>query len=558
MTGRTIAHFEILEKLGEGGMGAVYKARDTHLDRLVALKVLRQDRVADPERRRRFITEAKAASALNHANIITIHDIDRADGIDFMAMELIRGRTLDSLVSKKGLSLGDTLKHAIQIAGAIEAAHAAHIVHRDLKPANVMVTDQGVVKVLDFGLAKLVEASPLDPADATASIHAAAPETESGTILGTVAYMSPEQAEGKEVDARSDIFSFGVMLYEMVSGRRAFQRESKLSTLSAILQQEPPPLAQVAEGAPHELERIVVRCLRKDPERRFQLMKEVRIALEELKEESESGRLAQTDRPVQARRKSPALAWGIAAGLLLLAGAGAWVWTRDRGSAPEYELRQLTADAGLTTTPAISRDGKMVAYASDRASDGNLDLWVHPLTAGAQAIRLTRNEADDMMPDFSPDGGQIVFHSRRDGGGVYVIPALGGEERLLARGGQYPRFSPDGKWVAYSVGDFLASGSAFVIPAGGGAARRVASNLNWAVQPNWSATGKSLLVFGSASEAAPRDWWLTPVDGGAAVETGVRPYLQFGGGEWSWSGSSLIVSSESRGLWRIDLDRETG
>ena len=211
MIGRTIAHYRILEKLGEGGMGVVYQARDTHLDRLVALKVLPHDKTADPERKRRFVLEAKSASALNHPHIVTVHDVASAEGVDFIVMECVSGRTLGEAIGRKGLKLKDVLHYGAQIADALAAAHGAGIVHRDLKPGNVMVTDSGLVKLLDFGLAKLTEFLEIDDAAPTATMK---PHTEEGAIVGTVAYMSPEQAEGKPVDARSDIFSFGAVLYE--------------------------------------------------------------------------------------------------------------------------------------------------------------------------------------------------------------------------------------------------------------------------------------------------------------------------------------------------------
>ncbi|MFN0168129.1 MAG: serine/threonine-protein kinase, partial [Bryobacteraceae bacterium] len=213
MIGRKLAHYEITEKLGEGGMGAVYKARDHHLDRFVALKLLRPDKIADPDRRRRFVQEAKAASALNHPNIITIHDIARAEELDFIAMEYVQGQTLHGLIAKRGLPVGEAVKIGIQIADAVAAAHSAGIVHRDLKPANVMVTAQGLAKVLDFGLAKLTEAAPPGESDATRTLHDSAPGTEEGQVLGTIAYMAPEQVEGKKIDARTDVFAFGVVLY---------------------------------------------------------------------------------------------------------------------------------------------------------------------------------------------------------------------------------------------------------------------------------------------------------------------------------------------------------
>jgi tetratricopeptide (TPR) repeat protein/predicted Ser/Thr protein kinase len=286
MIGQRLLHYEVVGKLGEGGMGVVYKARDTHLDRFVAIKVLPPEKVADPERRRRFVQEAKAASALNHPNIITVHDTGEAGGSVFIVMEYVPGRTLSDLISGKGMALKEALRYAVQIADALAAAHEAGIIHRDIKPGNVMVTPKGLVKVLDFGLAKLTEAGALGEDESTRTL---APATGEGTIVGTAAYMSPEQAEGKAVDARSDIFSLGAVLYEMVTGRRAFQRDSKASTLVAIITQEPGPLPS---SVPGELERIIARCLRKDPERRFQFMKDLKVELEELKEESESGTAA--------------------------------------------------------------------------------------------------------------------------------------------------------------------------------------------------------------------------------------------------------------------------
>jgi serine/threonine protein kinase len=299
MIGQTLGHYRIDAKLGEGGMGVVYRAFDTHLDRAVAIKVLRPDATASPDRKRRFVQEAKSASALNHPGIVHIYDIDSAnlpDGpIDFIAMEFVPGKTLDQYIGKGGLSLNDALKYGIQIADALARAHAAGIVHRDLKPANIIVADDGRVKLLDFGLAKLTEVIDGDPEGATATMAAqATPQTEEGSILGTVAYMSPEQAEGRKVDGRSDIFSFGSVLYEMVTGRRAFEGTNKISTLGAILHTEPKAASEISAGVPTELDKIIARCLRKDPERRAQGIADIKLALEELKQESESGRLSGT------------------------------------------------------------------------------------------------------------------------------------------------------------------------------------------------------------------------------------------------------------------------
>src|SRR5271165_4399827 len=286
MIGKSLRSYRIEAKLGAGGMGVVYKAVDSRLGRAAAIKVLSASAVS-ADREKRFVLEAKAASSLNHANIVTIYDIDtqEVDGqpVHYIAMEYVAGETLDHMIGRKGLRVRPALKYAAQIADALAAAHAAGIIHRDLKPSNVMVTPQGVVKVLDFGLAKLNEESEADAFAET--LHGdGTPLTEEGTILGTVAYMSPEQAEGRKVDARSDIFSFGSVLYEMTTGRPAFSGETKMSTLAAILHKEPSPVREIAPDTPRELERIINRCLRKDADRRVQSMADVKVALEDLKE----------------------------------------------------------------------------------------------------------------------------------------------------------------------------------------------------------------------------------------------------------------------------------
>src|SRR5512136_1163904 len=317
MIGKTLGHYQITDKLGEGGMGVVYKSHDAHLDRFAALKVLPPAKVSDPDRKRRFIQEAKAASALNHPNIITIYDIDQADGVDYIAMEYVAGKTLDELIPRKGMRLSLALKYAVQITDALARAHGAGIIHRDLKPSNVMVDEHGLVKVLDFGLAKLTEVTGPEA-------ETAATRTGAGTVLGTAAYMSPEQAEGKHIDTRSDIFSFGSMLYEMLTGQRAFRGDTRASTIASILREEPKPISQVSEGLPRDAEKTVRRCLRKDPEHRFQTMADLRVALMELKEESDSGAL-ETEGGIKPKPRRRLL-WviGLVAGLVVVA-VGVWL-----------------------------------------------------------------------------------------------------------------------------------------------------------------------------------------------------------------------------------------
>jgi len=335
--GQMLGHYRIEGWLGAGAMGVVYRAVDTHLDRLVAVKVLRPESMAHPERRKRFVQEAKAASALNHPNIVTIYDIASVDGMDYIAMEYIDGTTLGGLIAararRRGLNWVEAVGYGVQIADAAAAAHAAGLIHRDLKPANVMVNQQGRVKVLDFGLAKLIEpAGPgsVDDQMPTETVELReGPRTEDGVILGTVAYMSPEQAQGNTLDGRSDIFSLGAVLYEMLTGRPAFHRENRLATLAAILNREPQPLGEAVEGVPPDLERILTRCLRKDPARRFQNMADLKIALQELKEESDSDRVA--PRPVdRVTRVGRTAVWmaGVALAAVVAVLASKWVDSR--------------------------------------------------------------------------------------------------------------------------------------------------------------------------------------------------------------------------------------
>jgi len=425
MIGRTLSHYEITEKLGEGGMGVVYKARDSRLKRFVALKVLPAEKVTDAERKQRFVQEARAASALNHPNIVTVYDIDQADGVDFIAMEYVEGKTLDESIGRKGLKLKEALKYAIQIADALAKAHAVGIVHRDLKPGNVMVTAEGLVKVLDFGLAKLAETAPVGPEDPTVT---AAQSTEVGLIVGTAAYMSPEQAEGRKVDARSDIFSFGSVLYEMLTGRQAFRRDSPALTLAAILHLEPPPLP--AES-PQELERVVARCLRKDPARRFQTMADLKVILAELKEESESGKLAPAaPGPTRGRRRL----WtaGFAA-LALLAAAGAALWMlRQRRAAapPPVEWQQLTNFTDSATQPALSPDGRFLTFVRGPDTFYTPGQVYVKLLPDGEPVQLTHDDRLKMSPIFTPDGSRIAYTVTFPWD-TWIVPVLGGEPRLM-------------------------------------------------------------------------------------------------------------------------------
>jgi Tol biopolymer transport system component/predicted Ser/Thr protein kinase len=441
MVGQTLGHYRIVSKLGEGGMGVVYRAIDMHLDRPVAIKILRADAISNPERKHRFVREAKAASALNHANIVNIYDIDSANGIDFIAMEFVPGKTLEQCIGKNGLALKETLKYSVQVADALARAHAAGIVHRDLKPANIIIADGGRVKLLDFGLAKLTETISGDPGATTATIAVDETlQTEQGAIMGTVAYMSPEQAEGKTVDARSDIFSFGSMLYEMVTGRRPFEGTAKISTLSAILNKEPKPLSEIAPHVPAELEKIISRCLRKDPDRRAQSMSDIKLTLEELKAEWESGKLPASMPPAAAARKVAGSRLRLRAivmgAVFLMAAASAAWWLRSRPNAPaRSEWVQVTDLPDSVSQPALSPDGRMLTFIrGPRTFYGPGQVYLKMLPSG-DPVQLTHDDTLKMSPVFSPDGSRIAYTTFSvalggEGWNTSQVPVLGGEPRL--------------------------------------------------------------------------------------------------------------------------------
>lgn len=560
-------------------MGVVYSALDTRLERRVAIKVLPRERVADPERKMRFVQEAKAASALNHPNIITVHDIACDAGVDFIVMELVKGKTLNRLIDHKGLRLDDTLKYGVQIAAALASAHSAGIIHRDLKPGNVMVTDSGLVKVLDFGLAKLVEPKPVDHLAATRTL---ALPTEDGAVVGTAAYMSPEQAQGKKLDARSDIFSFGAVLYEMVTGKGAFQHETMLSTLSAIVEKEPVPISTIAAQVPPELERLIMRCLRKDRERRSQHMDDVKLALEDLKEESDSGKLCATTAPARLGF-SP---WFVVALVLtaLVVSSVTWYLTRSHKLAPTPTLTRLTGDSGLATDPALSPDGKLLAYASDRSGEGHLDVYVRQVGGGA-SLRLTQGPGDKRDPAFSADGTTIAYTGQQEAQGIYLVSTLGGPARKIAAAGQGVQFSPDGKWIAYWVGNVDGAGlnirgraRIFVVPTAGGTPRQIQPEFVTAALPVWSPDSAHLLFLGNPENSTrPEntiDWWVAPLTSGPAVKTGalgatrsarlsgdflVFPWVVVAGA-WEPDGKGLVFSAregDSTNLWRIGLSPRT-
>jgi Tol biopolymer transport system component/tRNA A-37 threonylcarbamoyl transferase component Bud32 len=466
MIGSKLGPYEIVATLGEGGMGTVFRARDTRLDRDVALKVIRQDLTADRDRLQRFVQEAKAASALNHPNIVTVHDIGTEGEVVFMVMELVTGRPLVDVLPSGGLPAADVIRIAIQVADACAAAHARHIIHRDLKPANVMLQHDGRVKILDFGLAKFVEQSD----DARTMTQTAA-----GTVLGTVAYMSPEQAEGKPLDARSDIFSLGAMLYELTTGHRAFPGDSRASVFAAVLKEDPPPIEQVRADVPAELGRLIMRCLRKDPSRRVQSMADLRASLEELRDDLSAGRLSSgsmaartspASGPHPATRRTPWIAVGAAA-VAVIGLAAYLLWPRGTASLPAAPEAlapvPFTTYAGSEYAGGFSPDGSQLVFAWDGEREDNTDIYVKVVGPGTP-LRLTTHPAQDSDPRWSPDGRSIAFLRLTEPGKVslVLVPPLGGTERVL--GEFYPRISIvpliDLAWTADSRFLLVAAGRA--------------------------------------------------------------------------------------------------
>jgi Tol biopolymer transport system component/serine/threonine protein kinase len=451
MIGRTLSHYQILHQIGAGGMGDVYLAEDTTLDRRVALKFLPLEVADSPDRRDRFAREAKALAALSHPNIVTVHSVEEHDGVHFITMELVKGKTLSKLLPRDGFALDTFFDIAVQLTDAVAAAHEQHIVHRDLKPANVMVGEDGRVKVLDFGLAK-----PTGLGVDAASNAVTAALTEDGRILGTSHYMSPEQAQGQAVDARSDIFSLGIVFYEMLTGHRPFAGDTPAAVLASILKEVPAELSVTRSGIPRELSRLVRRCLVKDPSRRLQSAVDLRNELAELKRELDSGELIRTAPQTPTSRFAmvkTAFATAAAIGFVALIIVG--VRNRADPSASRLALEhplQVTSAAGVEERPTWSPDGGRIAYVSEQS--GNEDIWVSQLAGGSAANFTADNPGYDRDPAWSPDGNQIAFESDRGGGGIYLMPAIGGQATLISSRGsaeaaRYPQWSASGAEVAH-------------------------------------------------------------------------------------------------------------
>jgi Tol biopolymer transport system component len=453
--GQTLGHYRIVKKLGAGGMGEVYEATDTSLDRRVALKTLSPELAHDPGRRERLGREARALAALNHPNIVTVHSVEQAEGIDFITMELVSGKTLSDLLPASGFVLERFFDIAMPLADALAAAHARGVTHRDLKPANIMVAGDGRVKVLDFGLANA-------PASAAAGTFTTITATQRGVVAGTPLYMSPEQAEGAVLDARSDIFALGVVFYEMLTGERPFQGNTNAAIISSILRDSPRSVTEVKPALPRDLGRLVVRCLAKQPNDRYQSALDVRHRLEEIKQDVETSRpiAATLSRPANSRR----LALLLTAAVLAAASAAWWLASRQAtpiGTPDGPNAVQVTSSLDVESYPTWSPDGVRLAYQASAAGYyyiNDHDIWVAQIGSG-EPVNITRHPANDRMPSWSPDGREIAFFSNRDGTwGVFLVPAIGGNPRnVLPLPGigelnwSAPQWSTDGSSLFVSV-----------------------------------------------------------------------------------------------------------
>jgi eukaryotic-like serine/threonine-protein kinase len=537
MLGTTLGPYQLIAKLGEGGMGEVYRAHDTRLNRTVAIKVLPHHLADDPLARARFVREGQALAALAHPNLVAIYDVGTANGVSFAVMELVDGETLRAKLMNHQLSLRRVVDYAVQVARGLAAAHDKGLVHRDLKPANIIVAADGHVKILDFGLAKTT-----DTAGSSGDVRSdaeTAVQTDPGMVMGTVGYMAPEQVRGLATDARTDLFAFGAVLYEMLTGRRAFDRESPAETMTAIVKDDPPAIP-AALDVPPVLERLVRRCLEKRPDDRFRSAADLAFQLDTLS--SPSGRIEPVDSDVPPGPRFslfPAAALfgaGLVVGWLVLAR----IVPTHPGEPPPAATRISTITfSGTDLLPSASPDGRTIAFMSAR--DGINRIWLRQLQTGEENALTT---GMDRAPRFSPDGASVLF-ARREGqdSSLYRIPVLGGQPRKLIDQALEGDWSPDGTRLAFirqiKGGDWRVG----VAAADGTGIRETQQSSTTALRAaRWSPDGRSIVVVQSGIQATIRDRLLV-VDASTLTATEVEPIER--GGQISavqWSGSDFLYA----------------
>jgi Tol biopolymer transport system component len=565
--GTQLGSHEITALLGKGGMGEVYVARDTKLNRRVALKVLPVATAQSADARERFEREAKAVAALNHPNIVTIYSVEEAAGTAFMTMELVEGKPISELIPRGGMALDRILQLMIQLTGAVSAAHEKGITHRDIKPANIMVTGDGRVKVLDFGLAKLREEQP-GLADAATNLTEGL--TGEGRIVGTALYMSPEQAEGRPIDTRSDIFSIGVVLYEMATGQCPFEGNSTVSILSSILKDDPPPITELNHALPRDLARIVKRCLSKDPERRYQTVKDLRNDLETLRDEAESGEILPSPEAAASAGGSAAT-WRFAfaaAVIIAIAAIGFSVYRfRETPASPavapaaqELKLSRLTS-TGKASLAAISPDGKYVAHVV--VESGQQSLWMRQVatTSNVQIVPPAAVRYDGLA--FSPDGNFVYYSTypqTETRATLYSVPVLGGTpKRVFENIDSGVSFSPDGQRFA-AVRGVRDESDLLIVRADGTLEKTLATTqaqnrfaLN---NPSWSPDGRWIAVAQTVTDANGFFMRVVSVDAqtGAIQSIGAKRWLSVGDVAWMPDGKSIVFTAsdfEPAQIWRL-------
>lgn len=531
-----IGPYRTIRQLGSGGMGEVFLAHDESLGRNIALKLLPAHLAADPEHLARLRNEARSASSLNHPNIVTIYEIGRDDSKRaFMAMEYVDGHTLRELLRGGAIPVRKALQIATQLADGLAAAHKRGLVHRDLKPDNIMVTTDGVVKILDFGLAKCAEVAGEDGSDP-------------GLLVGTYGYMSPEQARAGAIDYRSDQFAFGAILYEMLSGARAFDGASGVETLFMVVRDEPPALSAVAPHVPAPLRWIVERCLSKDPDERYVATRDLARDLQCLRDHfSEAG----TPTPIRGngslatrvRKRWPVAA---AVALALVAGSVSTAWVR-RPQPPVITSERYLTYSGHDYSPAVSPDGKLIAFASAR--DGVQRIWLKQVAGGSE-VALTGGVDD--YPRFSPDGASVLYlHAEPPRtASLWRVPVVGGEPRRILDDVTSADFAPDGERIAFTrllQGDAAARAALYIADADGSNARELLRLEAAAVHPRWSRDGKQIAVVSASGGRVTQSVLIVDAASGAVTPLAVPPKAgEVSSVVWSDDGRSVIyVRAES-------------